>query len=466
MTKLKKIAIVGRPNVGKSALFNACCKKKISIVDAAEGVTRDRLSHQIDIFGYPFELMDTAGIDPQSKDIMTQSVLIQTELATEEADAFIFVVDGLIPPHELDQRIAHTILAATKKPIVLAINKIDSQSQDFYQHNFRGLGIKEMIPISAIHGYNLAELLEAATSFFDKNDKGEIDNNAHIHPKVALLGRPNVGKSTLFNAFLGYERTLVTDIPGTTRDSIDTPLTYEGKELLFIDTAGIRRQRKILEPVDTFATIRTKAALERCDIALLVVDSMQGLTTEEKKIASLIEEAKKGCIVLFNKWDLNTGFRMEHCLKAIERDAPFLHHCPKLFISAKTGRNVEKIIPTIFDVYDSYTKRISTHQLNNSLKKSIEKLHAPIVNNRRLKIYFATQIATSAPHFVFFVNTPALMANSYKKYLINNLRKDFGFEGVPFTVQLRGKKGQKHRKTAHQPVTTADRDLCYLELEE
>jgi GTPase len=453
---LKKIAIVGRPNVGKSSLFNAICKKRISIVDEAEGITRDRLYSTTDFFGFPFEIIDTGGIQIKLIGEFSKEIRQQAEIAICEADSIIMVVDAQVGPHDLDYEIAR-ILHREKKPLCLAVNKVDNDNHMNLVHQFSCLGIPKMVPVSASHAYQIAELLEVALEPFDKTVIPELPSAV---PHITILGRPNVGKSALLNALLGEERSIVSPIAGTTRDSIDTLVKWEGEEFLFIDTAGIRRRHKEKETVDKYAHIRSERALERADIVLLVMDSTQGMTTEEKKIVKMIENAEKGCILLFNKWDLAKGFRMEHAFQALEQEIPFFSHCPKLFISAKTKRNLDKIFPMIKQVKSAYETRIPTHPLNKNLISAMQKYHPPVIGGKRLRIYYMAQIDTKPPRFVLFVNNPLLMEEGYKRYLINNMREAFDFTGTPLLLSLKGKEKTKRRpQKGPREFSSRDRDL-------
>lgn len=448
MAKLLKVAIVGRPNVGKSALFNRICKKNIAIVDEAEGITRDRLYVTADFFGIPFELIDTGGIDAHSKAQFNEHIKRQAEIAIEEADTLIMVVDAHIGITSLDKEIAD-VLHRTKKPVCLAVNKIDNLSQEHLMYDFQSLGITKMIAVSAAQGWHIAELLEAAFADISTADAIAVDNQAI---QLAIVGRPNVGKSSLVNYLLDEERCIVSPIPGTTRDSIDIPFEHEGTQFNLIDTAGIRRKHAEHEVVDKFAAIRTERAVERADICLLMLDAQQGITREEKKIANMIEQAGKGCILLFNKWDLVKGFRMEHCLKGVEDEVPFLKHCPKIFMSAKTGRNVDTIFDIVKQVHADSQKRITTGQLNKFIGHCLQRNHPPMIQGKRLRIYYMAQVSTQPPTFVVFVNFPNLMTDTYKKYLYNQFRETYSFLGLPIEIYLRGKK----RKTGDR---TPDRDI-------
>lgn len=431
-----KLAIVGRPNVGKSALFNRLCKKRISIVDEAEGVTRDRLYAQSDFFGRPFEVIDTGGIDPDATITFNEEIRRQAEVAIEEADALAFVVDGQVGLTDLDAEVAK-ILHRTGKPITLAVNKIDTLDQMDRIHEFHGLGFEHIVGISANHGLQVAELLEAALRDVHWEEDEEEDDGSI---KVAIVGRPNVGKSTLINHLLDEERCLVSPVAGTTRDSVDIDIEVDGTAYRLIDTAGIRRKKAEHEVVDKFAAIRTERAIERADICVLMLDAGEGMTTQEKRIARMIEEEGKACILLFNKWDLVKGFRMEHCLKAVRDEVSFLNHCPAHFISAKTGRNLDKLYSAINEVYAQAHHRVGTGELNRFLERTMQLNHPPMVNGKRLRIYYISQVGVAPPNFVMFVNRPDLMDGSYKKYLINQFRKSFTFSGNPLRFSLRGKK--------------------------
>lgn len=436
MTYLPKLAIVGRPNVGKSALFNRICREKIAIVDEAEGITRDRLYAVGDLFGVPFQVIDTGGINPRSKVPFNEEIKRQAEIAIEEADVIVQVVDGLVGLTDLDKEVA-MILLNTKKPVCLAVNKIDNMSRAPLLHAFHSLGISRMIPVSAAQGWQIAELLEGAFADFKFP---EMENGEEINRlKVAIVGRANVGKSSLVNYLLDEERCIVSPIPGTTRDSVDVSFTHAEQAYTLIDTAGIRRKGAEHEVVDKFAAIRTDRAIERADLCVLILDVQEGMTAQDKKIANRIEEAGKGCVILLNKWDLVKGVRMEHCLSHIEEEVPFLKHCPKIFISAKMGRNVDKIFPMIQEVWANGGKRIPTHQLNVFIASALQKNHPPMLNGKRLRIYYMAQVEVHPPRFILFVNFPLLMTETYKKYLYNQFRDTYAFTGVPIRIHLKGK---------------------------
>ena len=358
MNKKIKLALVGRPNVGKSALFNCICKKRIAIVDEAEGITRDRLYAPADFFGKPFEVIDTGGINPQSHIAFQEEIRRQTEIAIEEADALVMVVDLTSGVTGLDEYVARLLLRKGK-PVVLAVNKVDDLSLSDQVYPFYALGISKVIPVSAVHHFQIAELLEEAfrhVVFLDLNEG--VDSTI----RVAIVGRPNVGKSTIVNYLLDEERCVVSPIAGTTRDSIDVAIRAEDAHFTLIDTAGIRRKKTEREVVDKFASVRTERAFDRADVCVLILDAVQGMTVQEKRIAHEIEKRGKGCVVVFNKWDLIKGFRMEHCKKSFEADVSFLNHCPSLFVSGKTGRNLDRLFAVIKEVHKQQNRRVTTGQ--------------------------------------------------------------------------------------------------------
>jgi GTPase len=442
MSYLPKIALIGRPNVGKSALFNRLCGKRLSIVEETAGVTRDRLYTRVDGFKHPCLLIDTGGLDSTSSNLFQKEIGGQTEIAIQEADSLIFVVDGKEGPCEQDHQIAK-ILLKTKKSICLAINKIDTLSQDQAQHLFYGLGIKKMLPVSALHGLNVYELAEMAlegTLSPPKTEIKNISNNSDQEAiRIALIGRPNVGKSTLLNHLINEDRSIVSPIAGTTRDSIDASLEINGQNFIFVDTAGIRKKGSEKIAIDKFASIRTEDAIEKAHICLLLLEAQSGLTSFDRSIARKIEEAGKGCILLLNKWDIVKGFRMEHCLKSLQEEHPFIAHAPTLCISALHGRNIEKIFPLIQKLHKETQRRISTGQLNRFIEKTQQKYHPPMIGGKRLRIFYLTQVSSSPPHFILFVNHPRLMSAAYTRYVINSLREEYGFSGVPFCFHLKAR---------------------------
>lgn len=428
-----KLALVGRPNVGKSALFNRLCGRRISIVDDEEGTTRDRIYGEADFFGSPIDVIDTGGIALDPNLPFQEGIQRQVRMALEEADSVVMVVDGQAGVTPADEYVARLLLKRGK-PVTLAVNKVDDLSHIDSTYDFYRLGIEKMVPISATHGLYLAELLEASLEGL-KPEVQEIPPSTRI--KVTIVGRPNVGKSTLLNQLISEERSVVSPVAGTTRDAIDADVTLNGVEMTLIDTAGIRRKRAEHDVVDKFAAIRTQQAIERSDVCILVLEGPEGITAQDKKITSLIEEAGKGCIIVFNKWDLVKGYRMEHCLESLKIEASFLAHCPVLFISAQTGSHLDKLVPAILEVRRHQVERITTGQLNRFIEKAVETYHPPMIQGKRLRIYYMTHIGTQPPTFVLFVNFPHLMLETYKRYLIGKFREVYKFTGNPLQFVLR-----------------------------
>ncbi len=445
--RVPKLALVGRPNVGKSALFNRISKKRIAIVDEAEGVTRDRLYAEADCFGKPFEVIDTGGINPQSEVLFQEEIRRQAEIAIEEADVIVLVVDVTVGITVLDEFVARLLLRKGKR-VVLAVNKVDDRAKLDLLYPFYSLGINRIVGVSATQNFQIAELLEQAFDGFEMPEEEAAQQTA---VRVAIVGRPNVGKSTIVNTLLDEERCVVSPIAGTTRDSIDVEVQSGDDHYILIDTAGIRRKSAEHEAVEKFAAVRTERAIDRADVCVLVVDADRGITTQEKRIARDIEEQGKGCILLFNKWDLVKGFRMEHCRKSFEIDTPFLNHCPILFVSGLTGRNLDQLFKAVKEVHEQQSRRITTGQLNKFVEKAIQKCHPPMLDGgKRLKIFYLAQVDVQPPRFVLFVNNPNLMSDTYKKYLINQFRETYGFLGSPLQFFLKGRnaKGDKGEQSA------------------
>ena len=436
------VAVVGRPNVGKSTLFNAVVKKRISIVEDIPGVTRDRIYFDAEWLGQEFTMIDTGGIEfvDQDNHFFT-SMRYQAELAIREADVIIYVVDGKTGIQPQDEEIAH-ILRSCGKPVILAVNKIDSVEQEINIYEFYNLGLGDPIGISAVNLMNLGDLLDEVLKYIKKVPVDEESEDA-IH--VALVGRPNVGKSSLTNALLGQDRVIVSNIPGTTRDSIDTHWTYNGNEFILIDTAGMRRKGKIDLPVERYSVVRALRAVDRSDIAVLVLDGVEGVTEQDKKIAGYIHEAGKGCIVVVNKWDLVTK-DSKTSLKYtddIRRELAFMQYAPILYASALTKQRVNRLADLVQYVSEQQHMRVSTSVLNELIEDAQLTNPAPVKNGRPLKIYYMTQASVEPPTFVLFVNDPQLIHFSYTRFLENKLRETFGFEGTPIRLILRGKKGDE-----------------------
>lgn len=431
-----KLALVGRPNVGKSALFNRICKQRISIVDDMEGVTRDRIYSDANYLGRSFELIDTGGIHFEKNIPFCEEVKRQALIAIEEADGIILVVDARVGVQQLDVEVAR-ILLKTKKPVVLAVNKIDDLSLSDLIINFYELGIEKMIPVSAEHGLHIAELLEEMLYHFPVEEEIKaLDRQI----KVAIVGRVNVGKSTLLNAILKEERSIVSDQVGTTRDAIDVTVQKGEESFILIDTAGIRRKNKEKEVVEKFASIRTFQAIERADICVVVVDVQEGLTGQEKRILSDIQSKGRGCVIFLNKWDLAKNWQMEEALAYLYRESPFIKHCPIIIGSAKHKRNTEEVFNQVEIVKKELGKKMATPELNRFVEKCFQTVHPPMIMGKRLRVYYMTQKSSFPPRFILFVNNPKFMTRAYKTYLINSFREAYSFSGCPIEFSLRGKK--------------------------
>lgn len=454
-----RIALVGRPNVGKSALFNRICQRRKAIVHEKEGVTRDRLYEKAELFGTEFEIIDTGGIKTSLKeDEFQEEITLQAQIAIEEADSIIMVTDCRVGVSPLDQYVA-SLLQKTGKKVILAVNKVDAEHFVTETAEFYGLGISHLFPVSAHHGHNVAEMLEEAL----RDVEPEILDEENESIQVAFIGRPNVGKSTLMNHLLHEKRCVVSPEAGTTRDAIDVKYESEGIHYTLIDTAGIRKKKGEKEAVDKFAAVRTEKVIARADVCVLLLDATQGVTAHDKRIAQMIEEQGKGCVILFNKWDLVKGFRMEHCIKAVKMEASFLAHCPMLFISALEGRNLNKIFDAVGRVYDGMRMRITTGKLNGFVEEMMHRYHPPMIKGKRLRIYYLTQVKNHPPRFLLFVNHSELMSDTYKKYLINRFRETFGFDGVPLVFMLRDKKKQQER-AALKPRPRQQQETVHEEL--
>ena len=442
MSKVKPIvAVVGRPNVGKSTLFNKLAGERISIVQDTPGVTRDRIYADVDWLNYRFTLIDTGGMEPGTEDVILKQIIVQAEIAIETADVIIFVTDVKQGVTEDDLQVAH-MLRKSKKPVVLAVNKVDNmRKENLDVYEFYSLGMGEPIPISAGQMLGLGDLLEVVTGYFPE-DSDNIEEEDVI--KVAIIGKPNVGKSSLVNSILGEDRLIVSNIPGTTRDAIDSPIEINGQKFVFIDTAGMRRKSKIKEEIERFSIIRAVSAVERCDVAILVIDANEGITDQDTKIAGIAHERGKAAIIAVNKWDSveKDDKTMNKFLKDIANELAYMPYAPRVFISAKTGQRVSKLIDTIKVVNENHNIRISTGVLNDVLIEAMAMQQPPSDKGKQLRIYYMTQVSTKPPTFVIFVNSRELMHFSYRRYLENQLRDAFGFSGTPihFIVREKGEK--------------------------
>ncbi|MDZ5252686.1 ribosome biogenesis GTPase Der [Clostridium sp. LIBA-8841] len=432
------VAMVGRPNVGKSTLFNKLAGKRISIVQDTPGVTRDRVYAESEWLNRKFTMIDTGGIEPESSDVIVKQMRRQAQIAIEMADVIVFVVDGKEGLTAADQEVAQ-MLRKSKKPVVLVVNKIDRLALEENSYEFYNLGIGDPVTISASQGLGLGDMLDEVVKYF--NDPSE-DEEEDEYIRIAMIGKPNVGKSSLINRLLGEERVIVSNVPGTTRDSIDSYLETEEGKFILVDTAGLRRKSKVKEEIERYSVIRTYAAVEKADVAILVIDAEQGITEQDEKIIGYAHEMNKAIMVVVNKWDLieKDDKTLSNYQKDLQQKLKFMPYAKYLFISALTGQRVHKILSTAKYCYDNYSKRVSTGILNDVISKAVLMKEPPVVALKRLKIYYATQVATKPPKFVFFVNDPNLSHFSYARYLENQLRDSFDFEGTGIEIEYRARK--------------------------
>ena len=432
------VAIVGRPNVGKSLLFNRLCGQRLSIVEDTPGVTRDRLYAPCEWAGRSFDIVDTGGIEPSSDNEILRFMREQAEIAIDAADVIVFVTEIGTGVTAADQDVANLLLRSGK-PVVLCVNKMDSVGTvDPGIYEFYSLGLGDPIALSAIHGHDTDELLDACLAHFPPPEEEDEDEDAI---RVAVIGKPNVGKSSLVNLLLGENRVIVADMPGTTRDAVDTKLENQYGKYVFIDTAGIRRKSKVEDRVEKFSVLRAKLAIERANVCLIMIDAREGVTEQDTKIAGLAHEAGKSSIIVVNKWDLlekdtNTMDRMR---KEVYRDLSYMTYAPILFISALTGQRTERIFELVNYVNNQSAMRITTGLLNDVLSDAQARVQPPTDKGRRLKIYYMTQTGIRPPHFVIFCNSRELFHFSYQRYLENQIRSTFGLEGTPITISIRQK---------------------------
>ena len=433
------VAIVGRPNVGKSTLFNALAGQRISIVKDTPGVTRDRIYADVTWLDKSFTMVDTGGIEPDSDDIILSRMRSQAEMAIETADVILFIVDvrqGLV---DSDYHVAD-MLRRSHKPILLVVNKVDSFEKfmpDVYE--FYNLGLGDPIPISGASRLGIGDMLDEVVKHFTPEQLEEEEDD---RPRVAIIGKPNVGKSSIINKLLGEERVIVSDIAGTTRDAIDTPVVRNGKEYVFIDTAGLRRKSKIKEEIERFSIIRTVSAVERCDVAVLVIDASEGVTEQDAKIAGIAHERGKGVIIAVNKWDKieKDDKTMNKFTNDIRQTLSYMPYAEMIFISAETGQRLPKLFDLIDMVIENQTLRIQTGVLNEILTEAMAMKQPPSDKGKRLRIYYMTQVSVKPPTFVMFINDKELMHFSYTRYIENQIRNTFGFRGTPIRFIARERK--------------------------
>jgi GTP-binding protein len=431
------IAIVGRPNVGKSTIFNRIVGERISIVEDVPGVTRDRIYSSAEWLNHDFNMIDTGGIDIGDEPFLEQ-IRQQAEIAIDEADVIIFLANGREGVTAADEEVAK-ILFKAKKPVVLAVNKIDNPEMRHMIYDFYSLGFGEPFPISGSHGLGLGDLLDEAAKHFPKGGASDYDEDVTC---FSLIGRPNVGKSSLVNAILGEERVIVSNISGTTRDAIDSELTYDGQKYVIIDTAGMRKKGKVYETTEKYSVLRALRAIERSDVVLVVLDGEEGIIEQDKKIAGYAHEAGRAVVIVVNKWDAVE--KDEKTMKAFEQNIrehfQYLDYAPIVFLSAKTKKRIHTLIPMINVASDNHALRVETSVLNDVIMDAVAMNPTPTDKGRRLKIYYTTQVAVKPPTFVVFVNEPELMHFSYVRFLENRIRDAFGFEGTPLKIFARERK--------------------------
>lgn len=433
------VAIVGRPNVGKSTLFNIFADSRISIVEDTPGVTRDRLYADAEWLDRKFTMVDTGGIEMQNTDSIAVSIREQAEIAIREADVILFVCDARTGITTDDMEVAK-LLRQSRKPVILAVNKADTSKQEAEAYEFYNLGIGEPYLISASNKLNLGDLLDAIVEKFPKEGDDEDEDEDVI--KVAIIGRPNVGKSSIFNDIIGQTRSIVSDVAGTTRDAIDVPVEKDGQTYLFIDTAGMRRKGKIDEPIEKYSIIRTLRAVDRSDVVLLVLNAVEGITEQDKKIAGYAHEAGKGIVIVVNKWDLypnKTVMSTEEFTKTIRNELIFMPYANVVYVSALTQQRISRLPEMIRDAAEANSMRVATSVLNQVVIDAVAMNQPPMEKGKRLKILYTTQVKVKPPTFVIFCNEPEIMHFSYQRYLENQLREAFGFKGTPINIIVRGK---------------------------
>ena len=445
MSKNKRrpiVAVVGRPNVGKSTLFNCLAGERISIVKDTPGVTRDRIYADVTWLDTSFTLIDTGGIEPDSKDVILSQMREQAQIAIDTADVIIFLVDVKQGLQDADLNVAN-MLRKSKKPVVLVVNKVDSFEKfgnDVYE--FYNLGIGEPFPISSVNKLGLGEMLDEVISHFDDSLYTEEEDD---RPKVAIVGKPNVGKSAIINKLIGEKRVIVSDIAGTTRDAVDTQVKYNGKEYVLIDTAGLRKKSKINDELEHFMIVRTVAAVERCDVCVLVIDATEGITAQDAKIAGIAHERGKAMIIAVNKWDAieKDNKTTNEFTKEIRTVLSYMPYAEILFVSAETGQRLPKLFETIDAVMENHAMRVQTGVLNEIMVEAVAMQQPPTDKGKRLKLFYITQVAVKPPTFVIFVNDKELMHFSYTRYIENKIRDTFGFRGTPLKFIIRERKEEK-----------------------
>lgn len=431
------LAIVGRPNVGKSTIFNRLIGERLAIVEDKPGVTRDRIYSSAEWLHHQFFIIDTGGIEITDEPLMEQ-MRIQAELAIDEADVICFVVNGREGITGADEEVAQLLLRS-KKPVVIAVNKMDDPTLHEKLYEFYSLGIGDPYPVSGSHGLGLGDLLDAAAEFFPSEEDEPYEEDTI---RLSLIGRPNVGKSSLVNAILGEERVIVSNIPGTTRDAIDTPFTKDEQDYVVIDTAGMRKRGKVYESTEKYSVLRALKAIERSDVVLVVIDGEEGIIEQDKKIAGYAHEAGRAIVIVINKWDavVKDGKTMQKFEENVRQEFQYLDYAPIVFLSALTKQKLQNLLPVVTQVSESHNLRVKTNVLNDVIIDAVTTNPTPTDHGgKRLRINYATQVAVAPPTFVLFVNDPELMHFSYRRYLENNIRRAFGFIGTPIRILARKK---------------------------
>ncbi|EAG3573304.1 ribosome biogenesis GTPase Der [Listeria monocytogenes] len=431
------VAIVGRPNVGKSTIFNRIVGERVSIVEDVPGVTRDRIYNSAEWLGKEFNIIDTGGIDLSDEPFLEQ-IRAQAEIAIDEADVIIFITNGREGVTDADEQVAK-ILYRSNKPIVLAINKVDNPEMRDQIYDFYSLGFGEPYPISGSHGLGLGDMLDAVRAHFPKEEEEEYSDDT---VKFSLIGRPNVGKSSILNALLGEDRVIVSDIAGTTRDAIDTTYTFDGQDYVMIDTAGMRKRGKVYESTEKYSVLRAMRAIERSDVVLVVINAEEGIREQDKRIAGYAHDAGRAIIIVVNKWDaINKDEKTINVwTEDIREQFQFLSYAPIVFVSAKTKQRLNNLFPLINQVSDNHSLRVQSSMLNDVISDAVAMNPSPMDKGKRLKIFYTTQVAVKPPTFVVFVNDPELMHFSYERFLENRIREAFPFEGTPIRVIARKRK--------------------------
>lgn len=450
--KLPCVVIVGRPNVGKSSLFNRIVGRRVAVVEAQPGITRDRLYQEAEWNGRRFEVVDTGGILFSDDDPLVEQIRVQAEIALQEADVVLFLgdaVDGVLPA---DEELAEA-LRGIEKPVLVAVNKADNPERDTWISEFYALGLGDVFAVSALHGRGVADLLDRVVGYFPESDDEQAEDDERV--RIAIVGRPNVGKSSLLNAFAGEQRAIVSDVPGTTRDAIDTEIEFKGERILLVDTAGIRRRGKIQGSVEYYMVMRAEKAMARADVAMIVVDGNEGLTDGDKRIGKAAHDLGKACVIVVNKWDLveppdgrptkRSKLKTDFA-KKVHEDFPDLAYAPIAYTSASCGSGLDAALETALEAVENHNFRVPTGALNKIVREAV--FARPYSRKGRiLKVYYATQVSTAPPKFVLFVNDPDLVHFSYQRYLENKIRNQFPLEGTPIKLEFRSSHESRHKPT-------------------